>query len=727
MNLRSQAMLSVLVPVIFLALIALTSLSLPEAGGTFNTSDGQVFYSDLDTGPRSGVESERVIAFVNRTAQEQRIVATPELFIEEPDSLPLIEDYRRVMDEVGLVSSWLLDNQLSLVLDDGRLIDVDPRSRTLADLRFDFWIQAFSGFLAALICFLVLLLSSDKSERSGRIAFVITGVGFALSSLFAAIYSTRDLFIQGDLFFAASLMNHLGSSLFATGLIAFLWNYPATLFGSRLAWCVFSLPLISTLSAQFFPVHPETAVMFYLPYGISLIAALIGLFVQWLKSALGSEERIKVRWIFISVVAGTGIFAITAIVPMLMGRPPLASQSMVLVTFVFMYFGMLFAVIRHRVFDLDPWYLKVWGWIAGGMAILMIDILLTYLLSRSGPETLAISLALVGWLYFPVRQFFLARLLPAHRGELDHWLRDSLPGLVNDRYLSREERLTDAFRTVFSPLDIRIYTGSHPQKNVLQLTAPDASGEARFLELLHPFQGARNLTENDFRTADLIRALDDLIDRTHGAHEEGVQSERQRIRRDLHDDIGAKLLTILRRSAEEEQALVRSAISDLRNLLNHSFDAPDGLEALCVSMKDEAQARCQDYDVPLVWTQDVPDLTLTRNGYYHLERILREALSNALRAGSNSIEVSASVKGPALVVTMINYCKSSDSPDLPRIDQGLGQESMRARAQALGAEISVKPHDEQGTVCWQLILEVPLDGPLLDTVGLDAAISQSRE
>ncbi|MEC9255103.1 MAG: hypothetical protein VX771_04860, partial [Pseudomonadota bacterium] len=66
MNLRSQAMLSVLVPVIFLALSALTSLSLPEAGGTFNTSDGQVFYSDLDTGPRSGVESERVIAFVNR-------------------------------------------------------------------------------------------------------------------------------------------------------------------------------------------------------------------------------------------------------------------------------------------------------------------------------------------------------------------------------------------------------------------------------------------------------------------------------------------------------------------------------------------------------------------------------------------------------------------------------------------------------------------------------------
>ena len=146
-----------------------------------------------------------------------------------------------------------------------------------------------------------------------------------------------------------------------------------------------------------------------------------------------------------------------------------------------------------------------------------------------------------------------------------------------------------------------------------------------------------------------------------------------------------------------------------------------------MSMKDEAQARCQDYDVPLVWTQDVPDLTLTRNGYYHLERILREALSNALRAGSNSIEVSASVKGPALVVTMINYCKSSDSPDLPRIDQGLGREIMRARAQALGAEISVKPHDEQGTVCWQLILEVPLDGPLLDTVGLDAAISQSRE
>ena len=200
MNLRSQAMLSVLVPVIFLALIALTSLSLPEAGGTFNTSDGQVFYSDLDTGPRSGVESERVIAFVNRTAQEQRIVATPELFIEEPDSLPLIEDYRRVMDEVGLVSSWLLDNQLSLVLDDGRLIDVDPRSRTLADLRFDFWIQAFSGFLAALICFLVLLLSSDKSERSGRIAFVLQASALRYRACLRHLQYPRFVYSGGSVF-----------------------------------------------------------------------------------------------------------------------------------------------------------------------------------------------------------------------------------------------------------------------------------------------------------------------------------------------------------------------------------------------------------------------------------------------------------------------------------------------------------------------------------------------
>ena len=66
MNLRSQAMLSVLVPVIFLALIALTSLSLPEADGTFNTSDGHVFYSDLETDPRSEIQTDRVIAFVKR-------------------------------------------------------------------------------------------------------------------------------------------------------------------------------------------------------------------------------------------------------------------------------------------------------------------------------------------------------------------------------------------------------------------------------------------------------------------------------------------------------------------------------------------------------------------------------------------------------------------------------------------------------------------------------------
>jgi len=721
MSLRFQAMLSVLIPVFVLVMVVFTALSLPEAGGSFEATDGSVYYTD------DNVKNARVTAFVHQGVSGSRIPASPELLIEEPDSLPLIEDYRRVLTQVGSVSSWLTADQLALALDDGRLIDISPRQRTLADLRFDFWIQAFSGFLAALICFLVLLLSSDKSERPGRIAFVITGVGFALSSLFAAVYSTRDLFIQGDLFFAASMMNHLGSSLFATGLIAFLWNYPSVLFNSRFAWAIFSLPLLSTFSAQFYPVHPETAVMFYLPYGASLLAALVGLFVQWLKSAPESEERTKVRWIFISVVAGTGVFAITAIVPMLMGRAPLASQSMVLVTFLFMYFGMLFAVIRHRVFDLDPWYVKVWGWIAGGMAILMVDILLTYLLSRSGPETLAISLALVGWLYFPVRQLFLVRLLPGHRGELDHWLRDSLPGLVNDRYLSREERLADAFRTVFSPLDMKVCSGTNPSKNALQLTAADESGEARYVELLHPFEGARNLNDNDYRTAELVRALDDLIDRSHGAHEAGVQSERQRIRRDLHDDMGAKLLTILRRSPAEEQPLVRSAIADLRNLLNHSFDAPDGLEALCVSMQDEAEARCLDYDVPLSWTHNVPDLKLTRNSYYHLERILREALSNALRAGSKSVAVEASVGDKALLISMVNYCKISDPANMPRITQGLGQESMQARAQSIGGEISVKQHDEQGAACWQLVLTVPLNGPLLHAAETEPSLNRPHE
>ena len=60
---------------------------------------------------------------------------------------------------------------------------------------------------------------------------------------------------------------------------------------------------------------------------------------------------------------------------------------------------------------------------------------------------------------------------------------------------------------------------------------------------------------------------------------EGAQGERNRIRQDLHDDLGAKLLRLLHRSQSDNQPLVREAIRDLRQLLNTSLSGSVSLQA----------------------------------------------------------------------------------------------------------------------------------------------------
>ena len=64
---------------------------------------------------------------------------------------------------------------------------------------------------------------------------------------------------------------------------------------------------------------------------------------------------------------------------------------------------------------------------------------------------------------------------------------------------------------------------------------------------------------------------------------------------------------------------------------------------------------------------------------------------------------------------------------MPRITQGLGQESMQARAQSIGGESSVKEHDEQGAACWQLVVTVPLNGPLLHAAETEPSLNRPHE
>lgn len=182
--------------------------------------------------------------------------------------------------------------------------------------------------------------------------------------------------------------------------------------------------------------------------------------------------------------------------------------------------------------------------------------------------------------------------------------------------------------------------------------------------------------------------------------------ERKRLLADLHDDIGAKLTTLLHTLDNPLHAdLVRAVVQDFRDVVSRTNqDACTLLQALA-QMREETEQRLDASLSVLDWQQaaDLPDPALDEAQVLHLFRIVREALTNALRhGGAKHIRVRIRHVGGDLLLDF-----TDDGPGLHdgSAQPGRGTHSMRDRAQQLSGTIDWKAGTHGGT---KVILEFPL-------------------
>lgn len=182
------------------------------------------------------------------------------------------------------------------------------------------------------------------------------------------------------------------------------------------------------------------------------------------------------------------------------------------------------------------------------------------------------------------------------------------------------------------------------------------------------------------------RALAESYERRAALERDTARAEeRESIYRDLHDDIGAKLLTLAIRAPDPQSAdVARSALQDLRDVVSRSGATEVMLLDLLADRRSEIEARCASAHLRLVWNQpdSLPDWRMSASQALHLGRILREAISNVLRhAGADSVVVSIHhvQDGYRLAV--------EDDGRKPMGKPGRGMRNMRARAEHLGGGI----------------------------------------
>lgn len=186
---------------------------------------------------------------------------------------------------------------------------------------------------------------------------------------------------------------------------------------------------------------------------------------------------------------------------------------------------------------------------------------------------------------------------------------------------------------------------------------------------------------------------------------QAAAEERRRLLADLHDDIGAKLLTLVHSLDDPALAdLARALLQDFRDIVSRSNqDACTLLQALG-QIREETENRLELHDSLLDWQQDadLPDPLLDEARVLHLFRILREAITNALRHGhATHIRVRAKAIGGHLLLDI-----TDNGPGLlDRGQPGRGRHSMRQRAHELDGTIDWTAGTQGGT---KVVLEVPL-------------------
>jgi signal transduction histidine kinase len=211
-----------------------------------------------------------------------------------------------------------------------------------------------------------------------------------------------------------------------------------------------------------------------------------------------------------------------------------------------------------------------------------------------------------------------------------------------------------------------------------------------------------------------VRAATDEIERNFRQLselrvEQVTERERKRIAADLHDDLGAKLLTIVHTSDSERiSTLAREALEEMRLSVRGLTGKAVRLADALGDWRAEVVSRLAQAGIEAEWSapEDLPQ-RLSARAYVQTTRILREAVSNIIKhSGASQCTVRCSIGDGDFQVLVQDNGEGIPLQLDGRLDRGHGMASMKMRAKQLSGQCLVESGPGFGTV---IRLTLPLD------------------
>lgn len=691
---RQRFLLIAVLAILAIAVSAQVALSSPWLGlelSPHGEPEGLRVDRVLPESPNAGVIPVGSVIVGLQAADGRQTSLHGNLVMEEPDLLSHT-DLNRFMQRQTALDQALRSGGARFILASGDRVPVVAIDTPWHQLSGGFAVHTFYGLMALMVA---VGIWSFRPQSSATRLYALSGVATMVNTLTLAIYGDREFVLSGDVFQVVSAINHLATLMVNASLVSLFWVYPRPL----ARFPVPALMILVALTMWFLSelqVGESAQLTVYLPVVFGYVLGLCFAAAQWAASRGRPLERAALKWCVLAIFLGSVLLMGLVIIPPAFGHPPLVPLLVGFGAYLILYLGIAAGLLRYRLFDIERWWFKTWLWFAGGLMVLVLDAILIMGAGLTGTYALTLSLAIAGWLYFPLRQWLWDRFGQRSGISLNAALRELVDKLFSASTEAEVRRAwPDLLKMTFQPLSLQMpdaldhNTAVAVSADGVLMELPALPGDSRRASLEFASNGARLFTKEDIRVANLLYDLTGKALQALQARDAGAEKERSRIMRDLHDDLGARLLSLVYATETTTvREVARSALRDLHGLVDTTAGKPASLLEVANTCEGEIRQRLNDSGIALDWQADpisLDNLELSARAATNIARIMREAISNIIKhADADRVEVTWSLDSDQLCVRVSDNgrVKNFDGPG-----EGQGLRTMQVRAEDLGGRI----------------------------------------
>ena len=682
----AYALIAICVMVIF------TALRMPTLGVSFATSGQDIVLTAAQAGPAKRLTPGDRITFSSRAGQIDQNAGELVPDFEPAGSARAVRLWFAQRVELARIGA---SSPVSLIFPADATqttVVLHPVARGITDLSPDIWMLLAQGAGIGLLGLWLIIL---RPREWGARMFMISCLGVMVAAFSGAVYDARELTADGKLLRLMWGLNFLGSYVSGAGILALFLCQPRQMVKPGYALALIGIAALCgignalgwlTLSIFYWILLVQCAVIFCI------------ILVQWRLARHDPIGRATLKWLGTVIFVGIVGLNLVMAAPQLLGMNLVAGDGLSILPVFLVYGSIAFGVGRFRLISLDRWTYRLILGAAAVLALLAVDALLIYWLGVEGRFAFAAALLVVGYLYLPARTW-LWYWMVGRPALSDSELFKATAGVAYaPTPLARRTQWQALLVRLFDPLEILPcddpIAPSEVRKDGVEIVIPAAADECALL--LRYRDGGRRLFDADH--VKLVTELVAQMDQAELARDQylrGAGEERQRIARDLHDDVSARLLTSLHRSdVNLVRSDVRKAMADIRSIITSLTGQKVALDRVMADLRHDTAERLEVAKISLVWPLPVDpldDRLLAYPTYKSLMSSHREIISNVIRhSGADRVMVEVSALTTSLSIAVEDNGSGLDE-NAAADRSGNGIRNIRHRIEQIDGKFSITP------------------------------------